>query len=238
MLCFKFLPQPFQTLDVAFRITVFKEAGVAIMGCADAAGMLYRAPVLLGTGGDLSGERRQSVAVGTVKTVEFFYNVEVRQVFPIEHQIFRALDLGNPVEGKADCLIAAKKNIQHDERNETGIDDRSGQDICQPGFEKILHQSRLEPALLAGDLFGKADPLLLDDKIKRLPLLPVLGLQLLFQFVYLAQQIINVMTQGTSSVTNIGLSTKFPEPNKTYLRILLYVFKMYRSCKINKLYFN
>jgi hypothetical protein len=48
------LPQAFQPLSIALGVAVLEKARVTVVGGADAAGMLDRAPVLLRAGRDLA----------------------------------------------------------------------------------------------------------------------------------------------------------------------------------------
>ena len=81
------------------------------MGGTNPSGMFDRTPVLLGSRGNFTKICRKPIAVSAVKTVKFLDKIKIRQVIAIEDEIFRTLDLGNPVNRETGCLVKKKKQI-------------------------------------------------------------------------------------------------------------------------------
>lgn len=72
---------------------------------ANAAGMLDRTPVLFCACCNPPEIGRQTVTIGTVEGVEFFYDIKVRQVLPVKHHVLRAFDPWDTVNSEADRLV-------------------------------------------------------------------------------------------------------------------------------------
>jgi hypothetical protein len=194
----KLLPQPLQPLAEALGVPEFKELRITTMGGLDPAGMLDRAPVLLGARRDLSGEGGDPVSVGTVETVEFLDDVQIGEVLAVEDEVIRPSGFGDAVDGKADDLIDGEEEIQEEERDEPRIDERSGNYVEGPRLDDVTEQSGLEPSLLAGHLLGKPYPFFFYDKLELLPFQPELFLQLLLKLPDPANKLVDLLGHEVS----------------------------------------
>ena len=166
------------------------------MGIPDAPGMLDRAPILLGAGADFPYIGNEPVGVRTVKTVEFFDDVQVGKLFAVVHQIVGAAHLGNAVYREAGRLVEGYEQIEEEKGYETGIDDRGGQDIEGMRAKDVADESRLQPFVYRDHLFREADTLVFDDEGEFLPPLLEFLFQLLLEDLDAVDQIADVLVHA------------------------------------------
>ena len=164
----------------------------------DPAGMLDRAPVLLGPGGDLAGIGGNTVSVGTIETVEFLDQVEVGQVLAVENDVVGPTHLRNAIDRETDALIDGHEEVHQDEGNPAGVDHRRRENHQQPRTDQEAEESDLVTALLAEELTGEFLLLLR-------PLLAGLAV-FLFEFrlqrVDTRQQLVNMLVHRQHSVSS------------------------------------
>ncbi len=79
--------------------------------------MLDRTPVLLGPPGDLPHVRKDAVCIPAIDAIELLDDVQVREVLPIDDDVRRAGDAGNPVNPEAHGLVRRDPQIQHEDRH-------------------------------------------------------------------------------------------------------------------------
>ena len=87
-----------------------------------------------------------------------------------------------PVDGKAQRLIDKEEQVKRGKHHQARVSQRDRQHGERPGLCEVANEPGLEPVLLKCHLLGKADPLLFDDILERLPLLQKLLFQFVFQF--------------------------------------------------------
>ena len=109
--------------------------------------MLDRAPILLGTCGDLTRVGEQSVGVAAVRAVHLFDRVQVRQLVPVHHEIARTRHHCDPVDRKAHPLIQGDPHVQHKQGHDQRVNDRSGQKIENAALSYECWYALPEPSM-------------------------------------------------------------------------------------------
>ena len=117
--------QPFELRVVVGCLPVLQEAPVAGMGAEDAARVLDRTEVLLGTRRYFARISQQSIRVGAEGAVEPLEGVQVCEVLPVNSDVIRTPDLGDLIDRKADGLVQRDAQIEEQKGNDQAVDDGS-----------------------------------------------------------------------------------------------------------------
>ena len=86
------------------------------MGADDAAGMLYRTPILFRTSGDFAHIGNEAVGVRAIGAIELFERVKISEMVTIKHEVVAAIYLGDPIRRKADGLIDGNEQVEQQQR--------------------------------------------------------------------------------------------------------------------------
>lgn len=127
----------FNAFSVGIGIAIRKKMTITAVQRARFAGVLDRAPVLLGPGGYLLDIGNEPVEIPAVHAIYFFNEIQVRQGMAIDDDIVAAPDFGDTVHRKAHGMIEGENQVQKNRRNQAGPDDRRGKDVQQGRFEEI-----------------------------------------------------------------------------------------------------
>jgi hypothetical protein len=124
----------------------------------DRASVLNRTPVLFGAGGHFPDVRDQSVRVAAERAVHFFDPIQIRELVPIDREVSPTRHRSNSVDGEANQLIERYPEIEHDQGQQQGIDDWSGQKTEDVAFEDIGGNALAKPPMCLAKLTIEPDP--------------------------------------------------------------------------------
>ena len=105
------------------RVAIIHKFAMQPVRISSEAGVLDRAPILLGSRRNFTDIGNQPVAIAAIDAIQLLYRVQIGQQVAVKHDVVRAFHLGNAVDRKADGLKNRDKQIQKDERHDQGIDE-------------------------------------------------------------------------------------------------------------------
>lgn len=86
--------------------------------------VFYGTPVGFGTPGNLADIAQKTIGISAIDTVQLFKSIKIGKMMTVKGDMIRPLDFPDPVNGKAEKLIDRGEDIQQNQRNEQGIDNR------------------------------------------------------------------------------------------------------------------
>ena len=107
------------------------------MGALHATEVLDRTPVLFRSRGNLRHVSQDSVGVGAVLAVDLLDQVQVLEMVPVKGQILPSPHIRDAVDRKAQPLIETANQVQQGDRDETGVNDRRGDQDQEAGTQHI-----------------------------------------------------------------------------------------------------
>ena len=99
--------------------------------------VLDRAPVLLGSSGNLRDVRQHSVPIGAVQAVETFESIQIPQLIAINCNVISAPRFRYSIHRKANSLINGNKKIEHRKRNDAAVYEWRGKDRKETGMQYV-----------------------------------------------------------------------------------------------------
>src|SRR5678816_4185288 len=93
------------------RVAVLDEFVIVTMGRSHTLRVSDRTPVLLGPTRDFPNVCEDAVGISTVHAIELFDRVEVREMLAVDHDVGRAADPCDAVNGKAHPLVDSEPCI-------------------------------------------------------------------------------------------------------------------------------
>lgn len=137
LIIFKLVAHTLESLFVPVRIAVIKELGVTVMGAVNTLSMFDWAPVLFSTCHYLLNVGQDSVAIAAIDAVEFFNQVEVGKLMPIDDEVVPTAYPRDTIGAEADVLIGSYRQINNQYWKDHSIDDRRSEYIQWSGMAQV-----------------------------------------------------------------------------------------------------
>jgi hypothetical protein len=183
---------------VIVGVAGFGEACIALMVAEHFSCMLDRAKILFGAGDDCAAIGDQPGAVGAIRAVEFFDDVQVSEMLAVENDVIGALHLANPVDRKTAGLVKTDAQVDQQQRKRHAVDDWAGQQVLRAVGEQPIRQAAPGLAVFCAHRACEFDPLAVDLKAHLALLFPQGDGQLFFKLIHFGQQSANFVAHHGS----------------------------------------